>query len=142
MTARSIRVAVAATLATALSLTAAACSNPDSAKSGSGPGSTSAVVGIAYEPDSLSPLLGYGKDGNSKIFDGLLALDADMKLRPALAAELPEVSDDGLDVHIQAAAGREVQRRQAVRRRGRRLHLPHHPRREDAEPPPAPSWTP
>ncbi|MGW6290551.1 ABC transporter substrate-binding protein, partial [Streptomyces sp. NPDC055107] len=91
MTARSIRVAVAATMATALSLTAAACSNPDTAKSGSGSGSTSAVVGIAYEPDSLSPLLGYGKDGNSKIFDGLLALDADMKLRPALAAELPEV---------------------------------------------------
>ncbi len=96
MTARSIRVAVAATLATALSLTAAACSNPDSAGNGSGTGTTSAVVGIAYEPDSLSPLLGYGKDGNSKIFDGLLALDADMKLRPALAAELPAVSADGL----------------------------------------------
>ncbi|MFJ3325523.1 ABC transporter substrate-binding protein [Streptomyces griseus] len=96
MTARSIRVAVAATLVTALSLTAAACSNPDSAKGGSGSGSTSAVVGIAYEPDSLSPLLGYGKDGNSKIFDGLLALDADLQLKPALAAELPEVSADGL----------------------------------------------
>ncbi|MBK3587204.1 ABC transporter substrate-binding protein, partial [Streptomyces sp. MBT57] len=96
MTARSIRGAVAATLVTALSLSAAACSNPDSPKSGSDTGTTSAVVGIAYEPDSLSPLLGYGKDGNSKIFDGLLALDADMKLRPALAAELPEVSADGL----------------------------------------------
>ncbi|MEI7031175.1 ABC transporter substrate-binding protein [Streptomyces pratensis] len=96
MTARSIRRAVAATLVTALTLTAAACSHPDSSQGGSDGGSASAVVGIAYEPDSLSPLLGYGKDGNSKIFDGLLALDADMQLRPALAAELPEISDDGL----------------------------------------------
>ncbi|MEE4425532.1 ABC transporter substrate-binding protein, partial [Streptomyces sp. DSM 41528] len=81
MTARSIRGAAAAALVTALSLTAAACSNPDSPKGGgSGAGSTSAVVGIAYEPDSLSPLLGYGKDGNSKIFDGLLALDEELKL--------------------------------------------------------------
>lgn len=54
------------------------------------------MVGIADEPESLSPLLGYGKDGNSNIFDGLLTHDADMKLRPALAEVLPEVSADGL----------------------------------------------
>ncbi|GLV84719.1 hypothetical protein Slala03_44080 [Streptomyces lavendulae subsp. lavendulae] len=53
------------------------------------------MVGIATEPETLSPLLGYGKDGNSKIFDGLLTHDADMKLRPALAEALPEVSADG-----------------------------------------------
>ena len=81
------------TLAAALSSTAAACSDPGATSPGS---ADSAVVGIAYEPDSLSPLLGYGKDGNSKIFDGLLSLDGGMKLRPALAAALPEVSDDGL----------------------------------------------
>ncbi|MFJ6700131.1 ABC transporter substrate-binding protein [Streptomyces sp. NPDC091272] len=97
MTARSIRAVTAATLATALAMTAAACSKPGSTADGSGPGAKdSAVVGIAYEPDSLSPLLGYGKDGNSKIFDGLLALDGDMSLRPALAAELPKVTGDGL----------------------------------------------
>ncbi|MFC9859287.1 MULTISPECIES: ABC transporter substrate-binding protein [unclassified Streptomyces] len=99
MTARSIRGAVATVLATVLSISAAACSNPGDpdAGSGSGAGSAdSAVVGIAYEPDSLSPLLGYGKDGNSKIFDGLLALDGGMTLRPALATALPEVSADGL----------------------------------------------
>ncbi|MFV2118484.1 ABC transporter substrate-binding protein [Streptomyces sp. Act-28] len=97
MTARTVRPipgTAAAARATVLALTAAACSNP------SGPGGSAAedgaVVGIAYEPDSLSPLLGYGKDGNSKIFDGLLAFDADMKLRPALAVALPEVSADGL----------------------------------------------
>ncbi|MEU0373600.1 ABC transporter substrate-binding protein [Streptomyces sp. NPDC006283] len=95
MTGRSIRAAAATAMAAALTFGAAACSNPG----GGGAGSTAkdaAVVGIAYEPDSLSPLLGYGKDGNSKIFDGLLAFDGDMKLRPALAAKLPEVSADGL----------------------------------------------
>ncbi|MFF9869428.1 ABC transporter substrate-binding protein [Streptomyces sp. NPDC013953] len=95
MTARSIRGMAAATLAGALALTAAACSNPGSGGSGHGAGD-SVVVGIAYEPETLSPLLGYGKDGNSKIFDGLLAFDGDMKLRPALAVALPEVSADGL----------------------------------------------
>ncbi|MEU6979710.1 ABC transporter substrate-binding protein [Streptomyces sp. NPDC046371] len=96
MTARSLRGAAAATLAGTLALTAAACSTPGGAAAGSGGPKDAAVVGIAYEPESLSPLLGYGKDGNSKIFDGLLALDADMRLRPALAAALPAVSADGL----------------------------------------------
>jgi peptide/nickel transport system substrate-binding protein len=53
-------------------------------------------VGIATEPETLSPLLGYGRDGNSKIFDGLLTRDADLNLQPALATGLPEVSEDGL----------------------------------------------
>ncbi|KOX16756.1 MULTISPECIES: ABC transporter substrate-binding protein [unclassified Streptomyces] len=96
MTARSIRNAAATVLAGSLALTAAACSNPGSTADGAGGPKDSAVVGIAYEPDSLSPLLGYGKDGNSKIFDGLLAFDADMRLKPALARELPHVSDGGL----------------------------------------------
>ncbi|MFF8382468.1 ABC transporter substrate-binding protein [Streptomyces kanasensis] len=95
MTARSIRGMAAATLAGTLAITAAACSNPGAGGSGSA-AKDSAVVGIAYEPETLSPLLGYGKDGNSKIFDGLLAFDGDMKLRPALAVALPTVSADGL----------------------------------------------
>ncbi|MFJ8691631.1 ABC transporter substrate-binding protein [Streptomyces roseolilacinus] len=93
-TVRPIRGTAAAALATALALTAAACSNPGSP--GGSAAEDGAVVGIAYEPDSLSPLLGYGKDGNSKIFDGLLAFDAGMELKPALAVALPEVSADGL----------------------------------------------
>ncbi|MDQ8703897.1 ABC transporter substrate-binding protein [Streptomyces sp. LHD-70] len=95
MTARSIRTAGGALAAvTALALAASACSAP-SGGAGAGGAKGSAVVGIAYEPDSLSPLLGYGKDGNSKIFDGLLTHDANMELKPALAADLPEVSEDG-----------------------------------------------
>ncbi|MFD8981905.1 ABC transporter substrate-binding protein [Streptomyces sp. NPDC059564] len=91
MTARTVRGAAGAALAAALITGVTACSNP----SGPAGAADSAVVGIATEPESLSPLLGYGKDGNSKIFDGLLTHDADMKLGPALAEALPEVSADG-----------------------------------------------
>ncbi|CAL9597591.1 Oligopeptide-binding protein AppA [Streptomyces sp. enrichment culture] len=93
MTTRRIRgVAAAAALATG----AAACSAPGSgADGGDGKPAESVVIGVATEPDTLSPLLGYGKDGNSKIFDGLLARGADLRLRPALAAALPKVGDGG-----------------------------------------------
>lgn len=95
MTARTVRGMATATLAAALITGLAACANPAGGAAGTG-GADSAVVGIATEPESLSPLLGYGKDGNSKIFDGLLAHDADMRLKPALAEALPEISADGL----------------------------------------------
>ncbi|MDG9700953.1 ABC transporter substrate-binding protein [Streptomyces sp. DH37] len=92
---RAIR-AAAAVAAGAVLAGASACSAPSDGKGGAGGGAgDSLVVGIAQEPDTLSPLLGYGKDGNSKIFDGLLRHDAGMELRPALAAKLPEVGDGG-----------------------------------------------
>lgn len=92
MTTRRIQeAAVAAATLTAL----AACSAPTSGHSG-GEAADSVVIGVASEPDTLSPLLGYGKDGNSKVFDGLLARDGDLQLRPALAKALPEVAADGL----------------------------------------------
>jgi peptide/nickel transport system substrate-binding protein len=92
MTVRRIRTAAA----TAAILTGvAACSAPGNS-TGGGDAAGSVVIGVASEPDTLSPLLGYGKDGNSKIFDGLLARDTDLKLRPALAKALPQVSDGGL----------------------------------------------
>ncbi|MFE6286135.1 ABC transporter substrate-binding protein [Streptomyces sp. NPDC057877] len=89
-TSRWIRgTAVAAATVSAIT----ACSAPGG---GDAQGATdSVVIGVASEPDTLSPLLGYGKDGNSKIFDGLLAHDADLKLRPALAKALPEIGDGG-----------------------------------------------
>ncbi|MFF4158566.1 ABC transporter substrate-binding protein [Streptomyces sp. NPDC001678] len=94
MTARSIRGVAATAMAGVLATGAVACSTPGGDKAGSG-GKDSLVVGLANEPETLSPLLGYGKDGNSKIFDGLLRRDSAMKLEPALAAGLPEVTDDG-----------------------------------------------
>ncbi|MFJ4809470.1 ABC transporter substrate-binding protein [Streptomyces longwoodensis] len=92
MTVRRIRTAAATA---AILMGTAACSAPGSGTA-SGNGAGSVVIGVASEPDTLSPLLGYGKDGNSKIFDGLLARDAGMELRPALAKALPEVTADGL----------------------------------------------
>ncbi|MFI8193628.1 ABC transporter substrate-binding protein [Streptomyces sp. NPDC085946] len=91
MTTRRIR---GAALAAALATGAAACSAPGG-PGGGGAAADSVVIGVASEPDTLSPLLGYGKDGNSKIFDGLLARDADLRLRPALATALPRVGDGG-----------------------------------------------
>ncbi|WP_216587913.1 ABC transporter substrate-binding protein [Streptomyces brasiliscabiei] len=83
-----------AAVAAAVALGATACSAPGGGTDGGGP-ADSVVIGVASEPDTLSPLLGYGKDGNSKIFDGLLARDADLELRPALAKALPQVADGG-----------------------------------------------
>ncbi|MFF7852762.1 ABC transporter substrate-binding protein [Streptomyces sp. NPDC007904] len=91
MTTRRIRAAAAAAMAGAL----AACSAPGTGGADGGASADAVVIGVASEPDTLSPLLGYGKDGNSKIFDGLLARDADLRLRPALARALPEIGDGG-----------------------------------------------
>ncbi|MEV6119377.1 ABC transporter substrate-binding protein [Streptomyces sp. NPDC052077] len=91
MAGRRIRIVAAVV---ALGAAATACSAPGG-ESGAEGAADSVVLGVATEPDSLSPLLGYGKDGNSKIFDGLLELGADLTLRPALAADLPQVSPDG-----------------------------------------------
>ncbi|MEV4276386.1 ABC transporter substrate-binding protein [Actinoplanes xinjiangensis] len=86
---------------TLLALTA--CSVP------AGTGSTSAgrtfVVATSGEPDTLNPILGYGSDGASLIFDGLVARDAGNTLVPALAAELPAVSADGRTVTAKLRTG-------------------------------------
>ncbi|MDT0347124.1 ABC transporter substrate-binding protein [Streptomyces litchfieldiae] len=97
MTART-RTGIAATAVAAALLAATACSAPgdEGGGDGGGGGQDELVVGIANEPETLSPLLGYGRDGNSKIFDGLLRHDENMELQPALATALPGISDDGL----------------------------------------------
>ena len=91
-TRRRIRGA-AAVLATATAVSA--CSAPGSGGTDAGAAGESVVIGVSTEPDTLSPLLGYGKDGNSKLFDGLLARTADMTLKPALARALPRITDGG-----------------------------------------------
>ncbi|MEU3197789.1 ABC transporter substrate-binding protein [Streptomyces sp. NPDC006996] len=93
MTTRRIRGAAAAV---AMAGAVAACSAPGSGGADGGAAAESVVIGVSTEPDTLSPLLGYGKDGNSKIFDGLLARNADLSLKPALATSLPEITDGGL----------------------------------------------
>jgi len=73
-----------------------ACTTPSGTSGTSAPDGTHIVLAVSSEPDTLNPLLGYGAEGTSKIFDGLLAYQADRSLRPALAADLPEPSADGL----------------------------------------------
>lgn len=81
-----------------LALLVAGCAAPAApgGAAGAGPGAgTTMVLADGDEPESLHPLLGYGVEGASKFYDGLVAHDADRRLRPALAAALPEPSADG-----------------------------------------------
>lgn len=57
--------------------------------------STTLVLAVPNEPVNLHPLAGYGQHGAAKIFDGLVEHQADLNVRPALAAELPVPSADG-----------------------------------------------
>ena len=75
-------------------LAVAGCSSPTTTSTGAG-GAGTLVVATAGEPDALNPVLNYGVDGSSLIFDGLVARDARNQLVPALARELPTVSADG-----------------------------------------------
>ncbi|RKT55369.1 peptide/nickel transport system substrate-binding protein [Saccharothrix australiensis] len=74
---------------------AAACTSPDGAPTAAGDG-RSIVIAAAGEPENLNPVLGYAPDGASKVFDGLVARDAELRLVPALAEEVPTASPDGL----------------------------------------------
>ncbi|WP_243707801.1 ABC transporter substrate-binding protein [Micromonospora sp. KC606] len=86
-----------ASLVGAALLIATGCSSP-TATSATGGGARTLVVATAGEPDTLNPVLNYGVDGGSLIFDGLVARDARNQLVPALARELPAVSPDGRTV--------------------------------------------
>ncbi|MFJ6952117.1 ABC transporter substrate-binding protein [Micromonospora aurantiaca (nom. illeg.)] len=96
-------VRVAAVLAAAL-LAAAGCSSP-TASTGGPKGADTLVVATAGEPDTLNPVLNYGVDGASLIFDGLVARDARNELVPALARELPAVSAEGKTVTAKLREG-------------------------------------
>ncbi|MEH0970316.1 ABC transporter substrate-binding protein [Micromonospora sp. CPCC 205546] len=79
------------------------CSSPTATSTGAGGGTL--VVATAGEPDALNPVLNYGVDGGSLIFDGLVARDARNELVPALARELPTVSADGRTVTAKLREG-------------------------------------
>ncbi len=81
---------LAAALSAALALTS--CSAPSSGAKGN---AKNVVLGVSAEPETLNPILGYAPDGAAKIFDGLVAYDADLNLVPSLAKKLPETSDGG-----------------------------------------------
>ena len=100
--ARMVSIRLAAFAAVAVG-TVAACSSP--AGTGSAGTSDTFVVATAGEPDTLNPVLNYGVDGGSLIFDGLVARDRDNALVPGLATELPTVSTDGRTVTASLRSG-------------------------------------
>ncbi|WP_207223665.1 ABC transporter substrate-binding protein [Pseudonocardia sediminis] len=86
-----VRIAAVSVLAV-LAVGATACTAPTS-----GPAATpsSMVLADGYEPDDLNPLLGFGQEGASKIYDGLYGHDADRVLQPRLAAAPATAAPDG-----------------------------------------------
>jgi peptide/nickel transport system substrate-binding protein len=84
-------------------LALAGCSSPTATSPAAG-GDT-LVVATAGEPETLNPVLNYGVDGASLIFDGLVARDDRNQLVPALARELPTVSADGTTVTAKLREG-------------------------------------
>ncbi|MGW4501852.1 ABC transporter substrate-binding protein [Micromonospora sp. NPDC004336] len=90
----SVRVAA---MAVGAVLAVAGCTSPTTSTAGAGAAGT-LVVATAGEPETLNPVLNYGVDGASLIFDGLVGRDERNQLVPALARELPTVSADGRTV--------------------------------------------
>lgn len=93
-----MRFPLAVGVAGLLAVAGCSASVPTSPGSASASGAGTIVVATAGEPDTLNPVLNYGVDGGSLIFDGLLARDAANELVPALATALPTVSADGRTV--------------------------------------------
>ncbi|RKT56842.1 ABC transporter substrate-binding protein [Saccharothrix australiensis] len=75
-------------------LAAAGCTGTTPNAEGTADGS-SIVLADSAEPTTLNPLLGYGGEGVSKLYDGLVEHRADRSVRPRLAAEAPRPSADG-----------------------------------------------
>ncbi|MFD9699631.1 ABC transporter substrate-binding protein [Lentzea sp. NPDC059081] len=77
-------------------LAVAGCTETATPRPDGGTNGTSIVLADRDEPTTLNPLLGYGAQGVSKIYNGLVEHRQDGSLRPDLAADLPEPSADGL----------------------------------------------
>src|SRR5687767_746663 len=77
-------------------LAVAGCTETATPRPDGGTNGTSIVLADRDEPATLNPLLGYGAQGVSKIYDGLVEHRQDGSLKPQLAAELPQPAADGL----------------------------------------------
>ncbi|GAA3863919.1 ABC transporter substrate-binding protein [Saccharothrix violaceirubra] len=75
---------------------AAACTGSTTPSAEGTSDGSAIVLADRVEPTSLNPLLGYGVEGVSKIYDGLVEHRADASLRPQLASEVPVPAADGL----------------------------------------------
>ncbi|WP_228122370.1 ABC transporter substrate-binding protein [Saccharothrix syringae] len=80
----------------AVVLVASGCTDTTTPSAGGTSDGSSIVLADPIEPASLNPLLGYGREGVSKIYDGLVEHRADGSVRPQLAAAPPTPAADGL----------------------------------------------
>ncbi len=86
-------------LAAIVLATTAACGNDDDGEAVGATGDT-LVIALTSEPENLSPIFMDFYAGNWRTFNGLLSYDADLNLVPDLAAEMPDVSEDGETVTV------------------------------------------
>lgn len=86
-------------------LAVAGCTETATPRPDGGTNGTSIVLADRDEPTTLNPLLGYGAQGVSKIYDGLVEHRQDGSLKPQLAADLPEPSADGLSWTVTLRGG-------------------------------------
>ena len=82
-----------------------ACTGDPAPPASGDPDGTSLVIAVADEPADLSPIAGYGEYGAAKLYDGLVAYEADRSLRPDLAAALPTPDGDGRSWTVQLRSG-------------------------------------
>jgi peptide/nickel transport system substrate-binding protein len=101
---------------------AEAAEGGEEAEGGEAAGGGELTIAIAEEPDDLDPTLARTLVGRMvfiNMCEKLYDVDANLEIVPQLAADLPDVSEDGTSVTIPLARRRHVQRRHAVQRRGR-----------------------
>ena len=86
-------------------MSATACSSSSPTGPASANPTSITISSSDLEPKHLNPILGFARDGASKIFDGLVSRDAALTPVPALAAELPTPSADGLSYTVTLREG-------------------------------------
>ncbi|MEU4763007.1 ABC transporter substrate-binding protein [Actinosynnema sp. NPDC023794] len=77
-------------------LAAAGCTGATTPSAEGTSDNSALVLADPMEPTTLNPLLGYGREGVSKLYDGLVDHRADGSVRPQLAADAPKPAADGL----------------------------------------------
>ncbi|MCC8248441.1 ABC transporter substrate-binding protein [Saccharothrix luteola] len=77
-------------------LAAAGCTGATTPSAEGTSDNSALVLADPMEPTTLNPLLGYGREGVSKLYDGLVEHRADGSVRPQLAADAPKPAADGL----------------------------------------------
>lgn len=82
-----------------------ACTGDPAPPASGDPDGTSMVIAVADEPPDVNPLSGYAEHGAAKLYDGLVEHEADLSLRPALAANLPEPAADGRSWTVRLRSG-------------------------------------